>query len=376
MHSPRLTLTLTLTLLAACPAPGDSAAAIEGSTTGEAGDAPAPTTAPTSDTPTSDTPTSDTSTTGAPQPDGTTTASTGPGGEASTAVETSGVGPGPGCGDGILDPETEACDDGHGSNSNEAACTLMCALNVCGDGLVHAGVESCDEGQNNNDMTYGGCGTDCKPSMSCGDHQVQGPEECDLGPNNGSGNVELGGVGCDATCRYDAKLCFLTSEVYKAHTLGSAEQADELCRTRAFAAGYDNAEGFMAWVSDDQSSPATRFTPTNKPYVMPNGIRVAHSTQHLLVWGPITGIIHTDKGEDLPDVRVWTATANDATLYDPALDCDDWNSISFQDQARVGRSSVDEQDLDAFNAWRNGYHWTDFTTLGCHKEYRLYCFEQ
>jgi len=369
MHSPPAPL-LALSLLAACPAPGDSAAALEGSsTTGSTGDSPAPTTSPTT-APTTD----------APQPDGTTTGSTSatadPDGEASTAVETSGAGPGPGCGDGILDPETEACDDGHVANSDVGACTLSCEINICGDGKIHAGVELCDNGANNNNATYGGCGTNCKPSKFCGDYQVQEPEECDLGPNNGSGSIELGGVGCDATCRYDAKLCFLTSEAYKAHTLGGAAKADGLCRSRAVVAGYDNAKNFMAWVSDDGSSPATRFTPTSKPYVMPNGIRVANSTQHLLVSGPITGIIHTDKGEDLPDVKVWTATAADVTLYDPALDCDDWDSIDFQDQARVGRSGVDEQDLDAFNLWKNQSHWSDYITVGCGNPYHLYCFEQ
>ncbi len=364
-------LVLPLSLVAACSPATDSAAGVATTTTSSStGTDPTPTTAPT---------TADSG----PDPTTTTTAATGTTTEAgttSTITEAESTGePAPaGCGDGSLDPDTEACDNGYGQNNDMAACTLHCELNVCGDGHVYAGVEDCDQGANNNDSerNYGGCGTDCRPASHCGDSQVQALEECDLGPSNGSGNTELGGVGCDATCRFDAKLCFLTSAVYMPNNLGSAEKADKICRNAALVAGYDNASAFKAWVSDDASSPATRFTPSQLPFVLPSGVRVAHNSEQLLGDGPSVGITHTDKGEDLLKALVWTGTAPDGALFDPNLDCQGWTSNGFADQARIGRSGVDKSDPDEFNLWKYQHHWTDYKTVTCDYQNHLYCFEQ
>src|SRR5262245_26506638 len=48
------------------------------------------------------------------------------------------------CGDGVR-TGAEECDDGT-ENGNNAACTLLCRLNVCGDGLTLVDVEECDDG--------------------------------------------------------------------------------------------------------------------------------------------------------------------------------------------------------------------------------------
>ncbi len=82
----------------------------------------------------------------------------------------------------------------------------------CGDGIATNG-EQCDCGDGsgdtpdgcsgpNNDTTYGGCKTDCTYGPFCGDKIVQGPpdgpEECDLGKDNG--NTDLGKDGCTIGC--------------------------------------------------------------------------------------------------------------------------------------------------------------------------------
>ncbi|HEY0133794.1 MAG TPA: hypothetical protein VGB85_06925 [Nannocystis sp.] len=358
---------LPVALLAACFAPTGSGAAVattsDSTTSGSTdldptGPDPSPTTTPTSE---------------ATEP--TTTTSTSTTGDAESTAGTLDP-PAPGCGDGVVDPDTEQCDQGYGSNSDQGECTLHCKNNVCGDQNLHVGVEQCDNGANNNDTLYGACGTDCRWTEHCGDSQVQGPEECDLGPNNGSGLSELGGVGCDPTCRFDAKLCFLTSAVYKADSFLGAELADDACRAAALDAGFDNAAGFMAWISDDASSPATRFTPSAIPYVLPNGVRIANHSKQLMSTGPIAGITRTDKGEDLLKAWVWTGTAPNGTLADPALDCENWTSASFEHQARVGRSGVDEQNLDEWNVWKYEDHWTNLQSFHCAHSYHLYCFEQ
>ena len=363
---------LALTILAACTSPGDPGAPAA-STTATTATTTATDPAPTTDTPTGpDDPTSSTtvvttaaSTTHSVEDTGTTAED--------TAEDT--TGPGPGCGNGIMEAG-EACDDGHLLNSDSNSCTFNCQINVCGDGLVHVGVEACDAGENNNDNTYGGCGTQCQLSDHCGDFTVQPPEECDLGTNNGTGLGEIGGVACDATCRHAAKLCFLSSEVYAVGDLGSALLADDRCQALADAAGFDNPNGFMAWVSDELSSPKTRFTPTTLPYVLPNGLRVAHHTAHLLSSGPLIGITHTDQHQDLPYQWVWTGTAPDGKRLDPPLDCQSWQSNSFKDTARVGLSGVDKQDADEWELWKYDHQWTAYKTVACDKKYRIYCLEQ
>jgi hypothetical protein len=83
----------------------------------------------------------------------------------------------------------------------------------CGDGVAVAD-EECDCGTDpdpgklpsgcpgpNNDATYGGCTTQCKWGAFCGDGTVQGPpagpEECDVGQQNGDGKSKCS-VACQA----------------------------------------------------------------------------------------------------------------------------------------------------------------------------------
>ncbi|MBN1610938.1 MAG: DUF4215 domain-containing protein [Polyangiaceae bacterium] len=87
------------------------------------------------------------------------------------------------CGDGILDPAYEECDNGS-KNSDSAygftACTTACTFGgYCGDGIVN-GTEACDRGPLNG-TEYGSksCGYDCQPGPRCGDGIRNGTEECD-----------------------------------------------------------------------------------------------------------------------------------------------------------------------------------------------------
>ncbi len=127
--------------------------------------------------------------------------------------------PAPVCGDGVLDPG-EACDDGDG-NSDNATCTLGCALAVCGDGLVQNGVEACEDGNAANDDL---CVTGCKEPI-CGDGFVGPGEGCDDGnqidndtcgndcaaPNCGDGKLQANqGEACDDGNKEDTDACLPT----------------------------------------------------------------------------------------------------------------------------------------------------------------------
>lgn len=67
------------------------------------------------------------------------------------------------CGDGQVDVEHEACDDGNQDQTD--ACLSDCSLARCGDGHVHVGVEGCDEAPNpvsncREDCSVKPCGTE------------------------------------------------------------------------------------------------------------------------------------------------------------------------------------------------------------------------
>ena len=67
------------------------------------------------------------------------------------------------CGDGLLDPAVEECDDGN--LDADDTCTDQCTSAVCGDGVVRTGVELCDDG---NDVETDGGTTACGPPTWCG----------------------------------------------------------------------------------------------------------------------------------------------------------------------------------------------------------------
>jgi cysteine-rich repeat protein len=93
------------------------------------------------------------------------------------------------CGDGYVQADVEACDDGNAENND--ACLDTCEVASCGDGFVEEGVEDCDDGNmENTDECVDGC-----VAAACGDGFVQeGVEDCD------DGNVD-DGDGCSAECK-------------------------------------------------------------------------------------------------------------------------------------------------------------------------------
>ncbi len=98
------------------------------------------------------------------------------------------------CGDGIVDPGEE-CDDGNTTDGD--GCSSTCEIEscgYCGDGVVHPG-EECDDG---NTTDGDGCSSACElePCGYCGDGIVHPGEECD------DGNT-TDGDGCSSTCELE-----------------------------------------------------------------------------------------------------------------------------------------------------------------------------
>ena len=93
----------------------------------------------------------------------------------------------PVCGDGDVNQESEACDDGN--TLNDDGCSSTCQVEICGDNITQTN-ESCDYGQDNGAICspdYGSSCNYCTESCEleeiqgeyCGDDQVNGDEECD-----------------------------------------------------------------------------------------------------------------------------------------------------------------------------------------------------
>jgi fibro-slime domain-containing protein len=91
------------------------------------------------------------------------------------------------CGDGVKTPD-EACDEGAAQNDGAYGhCTVDCKRGPsCGDGVLQPEHEECDDGVNLS--PYGGCAPGCKHGAFCGDGEVNSlfGEQCDDGVNDGS----------------------------------------------------------------------------------------------------------------------------------------------------------------------------------------------
>lgn len=226
------------------------------------------------------------------------------------------------CGDAIIYEGVEACDDGP-DNGDTKACTSACEVAVCGDSLVHEGVEACDDG---NDVNTDTCTNMCE-APKCGDGFVQAGEECDDGNNNSND-------GCSADCKSEGKLIFVSSLMYDGN-LGGLAGADSKCQTLAQAAGLSGT--FMAWISNNQGSPSTRFTKSNQPYRRVDGVVVANNYNDL-VDGSLAAPINKTEKNGAPPVgntscagggfqTVWSAT-NTNGAWNNAVACNHWTSTA------------------------------------------------
>ncbi|HEX8111282.1 MAG TPA: DUF4215 domain-containing protein [Kofleriaceae bacterium] len=154
------------------------------------------------------------------------------------------------CGDGMIQ-SPEVCDDGNtrpgdgcdGTCRPEPGFTCAtagqpCVSNsVCGDG-IKGGHEQCDD---HNTASGDGCSATCtvedgwacpdlggKCAPKCGDGQIKGNEQCDLGPDNGQNK------GCAADCTIQTGwVCgFNSSNVYGCHQTvcgDSVKEGSEQC---------------------------------------------------------------------------------------------------------------------------------------------------
>lgn len=265
------------------------------------------------------------------------------------------------CGDGVVQAAlNEECDDGP-ANADNAACTEACEAAKCGDGLIWEGVEECD---NEDDNKIGGYG-DCTPGDCtwwgdhCGDGVVQKEhEECDLGAEDN----EADGNACTKSCKLDGKAIFVTSKSYTGK-LGGLSGADDRCNSLALAAGVANAGEFMAWLSTEEESPASRMTHSTQRYVLLDGETIVAESWMKLTDGALDASIDVDEtGAVVGSDDVWTGTtpAGQAT----SSHCLGWTSDDEGDGGTHGLVKA------------NGPDWTEKGAKSCALLTRLICVEQ
>ncbi|MGB1016904.1 MAG: DUF4215 domain-containing protein [Nannocystaceae bacterium] len=260
----------------------------------------------------------------------------------------------PYCGDGNLDEPYEICDDGNQNNND--ACTNECQLNVCGDGFRYEGNEDCDDSNSSNQDA---CLNDCSLA-SCGDGFVHsGVEECD------------GASDCGPKCFRD-RYVFTTWESFHGNFdegLGETgiERADWLCRTRAEVEKLHLGATYYAWVSDDTTSPSTRFDKNPGRYVFPDGTVFAESWEDLVQGNLMHPPNTTENGEEPDQGIAWSNTLADGTAASNDQHCNHWSSKQPDDDGRIGGTSLEDAS------------WADYdfaSPLPCDVSLHLYCFEQ
>ncbi len=256
----------------------------------------------------------------------------------------------PRCGDGVLNEPQEQCDDGNDDDTD--ACISTCQNASCGDGFVYNEVELCDDG---NDDDTDECTSMCEPA-TCGDDIVQAGEECD-GQDN-----------CNELCIRD-RYVFVTTDLMrgdfkKMGNLTGIEVADSLCRGRANGSGLKTDADFLAWMSDDEVSPAQRFFRSPGRYVLPDGTIVANSWDDLTDGSLQNPIDMTEEQLQPAGSNAWTNTAPDGTKLSEDS-CQSWSSDDPNDVSSVGGTSKTDAE------------WTDRgIPVGCHGDRPIYCFEQ
>ena len=301
------------------------------------------------------------------------------------------------CGDGLINPMAdETCDD----SGESVACDSDCTAAMCGDGHVNAmsgeicddmgesfacdsdcTLPMCGDGVENNNFnedcdTMGQsatCDADCTDPI-CGDGTLNmlAGEGCDDG-----NSVE--GDGCSSTCT-PHKVVFATTQVFDGN-MGGLAGADAKCQAAAVAAGLPGT--YLAWLSDNTGSPATRFTKSMIPYVNRSGVQVADNWADV-VDGTLDFAINKSEFNTQPGVGTascplnfpdanpkvvgltYTGTGTNGTLFNAALHCNNWSSNSANDSSGGGH----------WSSYLSGKWTTLVCVYGCHNKEALYCFQQ
>lgn len=176
-------------------------------------------------------------------------------------------------------------------------------------------------------------------------------------------------TGCETSCVGPPRVVFVSSQLYTGN-LGGLAGADAKCQALADAVKLPGT--YMAWLSDNSGSPATRMTRSTGPYVLPDGTQVAADWADL-----VDGMLDVPIGmteqlgtpplgsETCEDEKpsVWTNTGADGKQIAADESCYNWTNTR-------GISTWGRADTSDF-------FWTSSCgPIPCQWPGLLYCFEQ
>jgi hypothetical protein len=134
---------------------------------------------------------------------------------------------------------------------------------------------------------------------------------------------------------------------------------DEICRSRAAAAGLQNPQNFKAWLSDANIDASSRFT-SDGPWVRLDGVVLAENHPDLVDGALNTSISLTETGTYVGYDYVWTGTNHvGGTTPDT---CNNWADATQSFNGSTGRT---------FD--RSGWTYSGYPP--CDWPLHLYCFE-
>jgi hypothetical protein len=181
-------------------------------------------------------------------------------------------------------------------------------------------------------------------------------------------DADAKGLGCQGALDCE-RAVFVTKATYTGQ-LGGLAGGNAKCQAAADASTVARIKGrtFLAWLGAENDAPgnaatvATRFPHGTKPYVLPNGQKVANDWTDLTDGSLVNGIDIDETAAVIGDPKLaWTGTNNNGSSSNST--CADWTS---QGAAQAGQRG---------NAGGAGTGWTDRDNASCANTHRLYCFE-
>jgi hypothetical protein len=166
------------------------------------------------------------------------------------------------------------------------------------------------------------------------DAAVDGAVVFEGGPQDG-GPLDASASSCtgNAACE---RIVFVTSEGFQGDLQG-IDGADKQCQRLADSPGsVVKHRRFLAWLSDDHTTPKSRLVHGTKPYRRTDGLIVAPNWDVLVSRMIVTAIDQDETGNTRLPTDVWTGTLATGDLHSPT--CDGWLNASPTVLGSTGRT--------------------------------------
>lgn len=199
-----------------------------------------------------------------------------------------------------------------------------------------------------------------------------GAVAADAGPDSGSdSDAAAQSTGCPGAVDCE-RVVFVSSDAVWGSVIYGVSGADDMCNRLAGASTNPRIVGrtFIAWLSDDTRSPSTSFVRSTKPYVRPDGVRIAADYAQLTSGKDLDAPIEIDEQGRTQSGAVWSATS--ASGDHDGASCSEWSSpYGSGAQGTIGADAT---------TWTWGPSSSDpavVDTVKCTStDSRIYCFER